>query len=127
LFWGTQAAGTTATAGQNWIGLYDSAGNRLANVGIDARITATPDLFTETISVALTPGWYWVAWVMNAATTPNTYKTNVNNIAANILNFNLTASAYRAAINGTSQTTLTSTLTPSSNTAATWEFWAAIA
>lgn len=128
LFWTVSTAGATPTAGQNFVGLYDSNGNRLANVGVDARVTAT-GMFTETISVALTPGMYWVAWLFNATTPPQLHKVNATalNGTANMLNFNLPTSGLRAAMNGSALTALPSVLTTTSNTAATNATWAAIA
>lgn len=125
LFWGTTTAGATPTSGQNFIGLYNSAGTLLTSVGVDARVTVANGFFTETISQAVTPGLYWVAWVFNATTTPSVLRGP--NINASLLNFNLAASSYAFATNATTQTSLPSTITPGSNVASSISFWAAIA
>jgi hypothetical protein len=125
LFWGIGTVGVTATAGQNFIGLYDSTGARLANVGIDARVTTT-GLFTETISVALTPGQYWVGIVVNAATAPQIWRSG--DLNATVTNVGIpTAARKRFATNGTAQTSLPSPITPSSNADSQFTIWAALA
>jgi len=124
LFWGIGGAGVTATAGQNFIGLYDSTGTRLANVGIDGRVTSS-GMFTETISVALTTGMYWVGIVVNAATAPQIWRSG--DLNATITNVGITtASQKRFATNGTGLTSLPANITPSSNTDSQFTIWAAI-
>lgn len=127
LFWAVTSPGLgTPVAGQNFVGLYDSAGNRLASVNVDAR-TGTNTMFTETISATLTPGLYWVAFVFNATTLP-TIAGPAGLITA-ATNFNTTASNNRWAVNGVSQTSLPATITPGSNTNPTISrfYWAALA
>lgn len=125
LFWGISSAttGSGATAGQNFVGLYDATGARLASVGVDARI-GTSGLFTETISTAITPGQYWVAFLINATTMPAIYRGGDQN--ATLINFNLGAPAMRYATNGTGLTALPATITPASNVAAQFSYFAAI-
>jgi hypothetical protein len=124
LMWGINTVGVTATAGQNFVGLYSSAGTRLASVGVDARIT-TQGLFTETISAALTPGQYWVAVLVNAATAPKLYCGS--DLNGTLLNFNTAGATLRFATNGTGLTALPASITPSSNTAVQACLWAALA
>lgn len=123
LMWGIGTAGATPTAGQNFVGLYSSAGTRLASVGVDARVTTT-GTFTETISVAVTPGMYWVAWVFNASTLPSLYRGQDTNATAAVLG--QSGASARFATNATSQTSLPSTITPASNTVAQYTYWAAV-
>lgn len=125
IYWGTTTAGASPTSGQNWIGLYSSAGSLLTSVGIDGRVTSANGLWGETISASLTPGMYWVGWVFNAGTTPTVLRGPAIN--GTLVNFNLAASSYRFATNAASQTTLPATITPSSNAAGSASFWAAIA
>lgn len=124
LYWGINTAGSGVTAGQNFVGLYNTAGTRLANVGIDARITTT-GLFTETISAALTPGVYWVAWVINATGMPQIYR-HASFLTATLLTFNQGTTNFRWATNATTQTSLPSPLTVGSNTASMFSYFAAI-
>jgi hypothetical protein len=126
LFWGITTPGASPIAGQNFIGLYDATGARLANVGVDARVTTSNGFFTETINVNLKPGLYWVAWVFNASTPPQLMRgPNINNA---LINFNLAAANLRYATNLTGQTALPSPLVPANNvTTNARSFWAAIA
>jgi hypothetical protein len=125
LFWGSSAAGNTPVAGQNWIGLYDSAGNRLAAVAADSRVAAAAAVYTETINVSLTPGFYWVGWLFNASTSPSVCRTNTPTTA--VANFNQTATTYRFCVNGAGAfTNLPSPLVVANNSATFNCFWAAL-
>lgn len=127
LFWAVTSPGlTTPVAGQNFVGLYNSAGTRLATVNVDGR-TGTNTMFTETISVALTPGLYWVGFVFNATTLPTI--AGPAGLLTSATSFNNTASTSRWATAGTAQTTLPTTITPSSNGVPTISrfYWAALA
>lgn len=124
LFWGINTAGVSPTAGQNFVGLYDSSGNRLASVGVDARITTT-GLFTETISQPVAPGFYWVGILVNAGTAPQVYRSQSLN--ATLVNANLSAPTLRWATNGTGLTSLPATVTPASNSFSQPTLFAAIA
>jgi hypothetical protein len=123
LMWGINTAGASPVAGQNFVGLYNAAGTRLASVGVDARVTTT-GVFTETISVDLAPGLYWVAFVFNASTMPQVYRGN--DLNATLANANLAAANLRFATNGTGRTSLPTTITPGSNVAAQFVYWAAV-
>ena len=128
LFWGIATVGATPTSSQNFIGIYDSTGARLANVNVDARVTVN-GFFSETISVALTPGMYYIGWVFNATTGPSIWRTNPASIngSTSFLNLNLASAASRYGTYGTAQTALPSSLTLASIAAAGNAFWAAIA
>lgn len=123
LYWGINAAGATPTAGQNFISLWDSTGARLANVGVDARVTTT-GLFTETISASLTPGFYWVGFLFNAATAPSVYRSQSLN--ATLMNTGLSASQARFCTNGTGLTVSPASITPGSNSVSALTFYAAL-
>lgn len=124
LLWGINTAGATVTSGQNFVGLYSAAGSRLASVGVDARVTST-GLFTETISVSVTPGLYWVGFMFNAGTMPQVYRGQ--DLNATLMNSGAATSTLRFCTNGTGLTTaLPSSITPSSNSAAQFSYWAAI-
>jgi hypothetical protein len=125
--WGVQAAGTVPTAGQSFVGIYNSVGSLVTSVNVDARITGSNAVFTETISGALTPGMYWAAFLLNATTTPAII--GPAGLLTGATNFNATASTSRWAVNGTGLTALPGSITPSSNTtpAIARPFWAGIA
>lgn len=125
LCWGNNSAGSGATAGQNFIGLYNSAGTLLASVGVDARV-ASAGAWQETISsTALTPGMYWLAYLFNATSMPSVYRGGDLNGA--LMNLGLANSALRFATNGTGLTALPSSITPSSNSSAQFSYWGAVA
>lgn len=112
LLWGINTPGVSPVAGQNFVSLFDSTGARLANVGVDARVTTT-GLFTETISVALTPGFYWVGFLFNASTMPAVYRAGFIN--ATLVNMNQPVATARFVNNGTGLTATPASITPSSN------------
>ncbi|MET7924738.1 hypothetical protein ABZT43_12230 [Streptomyces sp. NPDC005349] len=107
------AAGTP-TAGQNWIGLYNSAGTILSTASLDSVVTGsnTPKSGTLSAAQSVGAGIYWVGMVFNGSTAPVVYKTAMP--FTGFANVNQTAATYRYAVNGTSQTAL-SNITPSSN------------
>lgn len=116
VYWGVSTVGVSPTSSQNWVGLYDSSGTRLAQTGVDADVTST-GLKTTTISgQLLTLGsFYWVAFLFNAGTLPTVRASFSGTAAAATASAGLSASAYRFAVNGTSQTSLPSSITPANN------------
>jgi hypothetical protein len=119
------AAGVTPTAGQNYVGLYNSSGTLVASVGVDSSVTATGmQSVTWTSPANLSAGLYWVAMLWNAATTPALARSSTANLA--IMNANLSAVTARFCSNGTGKTSLTA-ITPSSNNTSTAQpIWTAI-
>ena len=124
LFWGINTAGVTPTAGQNFVSLWDSTGARLANVNVDARVTGT-GLFQESISVALTPGFYWVGFLFNAGTAPSVYRANSLN--GTLTNTGLATNALRYATNGTGLTASPASIAPASNSVSMFSLFATLA
>lgn len=125
IWWYISTAGSGLDAGQNFVGLYDSTGTRLAAVGVDTEAAGTGAQNT-TISVAVTAGQlYWVAFLFNGTTRPAMPRAGEATGGAALSNINLTAANMRFAQNGTG-TSLPSTITPASNTAGS-SYWAAIA
>lgn len=112
----------TPTAGQNFVGLYDSAGTRLATTDVSTDSGTTTGLLTVTIaSTALTAGsFYWVGMVFNAATPPVITRGGGTSGIASTINVGLTTSTYRYATNATVQTSLPATITLSSNVRTTF-------
>lgn len=115
IWYAASTAGATATAGANWVGLYTSAGTRVAQAAADSNVTAAnaPQKCTVS-STSLAPGKYWVALVFNAATPPTLLRTNGAFSGTNNAGL-LTVASLRFATNATSQTTLPSSITTSSN------------
>ncbi len=123
IYWGLNTAATTPTSSQNHIGLYNSSGTRLTTTDITAKMTAT-GMQTETISQAVTPGLYWIGFVMNASTPGQPYRSG--GLDVSLVNVGLTASTARYATNGTGATTLPSSITPGSNTIHHVAWWVAL-
>lgn len=121
---------TVSTAGVGltncYMGLYDLAGNRL---GVTADLSTSwmgstgNRVHALTAGVPVTPGWYFVAFLMGAATTaPGISRSAVSDIH----NINLTAAAYRCGTIGTSLTALPATLTLSGMASSSNFFWAGV-
>lgn len=122
------AAASSVTAGQNFMGLYDSTGSRLATVNVDSLITSTGLITATVTSTPVTAGsFYWVAQVYNATTPPSVARAAGTTGAGAVANIGLTAATLRYAQNGTGQISLPTSITPSSNTAPAFAGpWAAI-
>lgn len=125
LWYANNAAGVTPTAGQNEIGLYNSAGTLVTSVNIDATITGTGPQSGTISATALTPGFYWIGVVFNAGTAPTLARGSASIFGSNIAN--LSASTTRWATNGTGATVLPASITPASNsTSGATAFWVAV-
>jgi hypothetical protein len=124
LYWGVSVTPTTQTAGQNFVGLYDSGGNLLTSVGVDSDTSST-GLKAATISVSLSPGTYWAAFLFNAATAPQLPRCAGTGGTSSLINVGLSGTNLLYASNGTGRTSMPSTITMASNTASTG-YWAAI-
>jgi Hyaluronidase protein (HylP) len=115
LYWHVAVVAVTPTSSQNFVGLYDSTGARLATIDVTADVTATGIKATTIPSTGLTTGaFYWVALVTNAVTPPAISRTTGLAGAGGLVNVGLSVAAYRFATNGTSQTSLPVSITPGS-------------
>lgn len=124
------AGGSGLTSGQNFIALFDAAGNRVA---ISADLTtdwATPATKNTpwVSSASLAPGMYYAAILSNGTTPINVVKTatftNTGAFTANLSSANL-----RSSTGGTGLTSLTavpSTVTMSNRSAGSNTFWCAL-
>ena len=128
LFWVTAIA-VTPTSGQNWLGIYDSARNRVAQVSADGTVVTTQGLRTVSITpVSLPAGYYWIATLFNAATAPTIGRSNATmGGSGSALNAGLTTTTGRAINHGTAQTVLPASLTSGSMALGGSLFWAAVA
>jgi hypothetical protein len=115
-------AGTSLTAGQCFVGLYDSSGTRLVASADQATAMAS----TGTKTAAITPqtlavGTYYVAWLaVSAATAPQVAGAAGN---TSVTNVNLSAAASRSLTTAAGNTSLPSSITLSSqsqNIAVRW-------
>jgi hypothetical protein len=123
IYWGIGIVGVGPTAGQNFVGLFNSAGTLLASTGVDANVTTTDLQTTAISSTAVTPGLYWVAFLFNASTMPGLYRAGF--VSGSLVNVGQSAAGYRFATNGTSKTALAN-ITPGSNSRSQNTYWAAI-
>lgn len=108
-------SGTPATApvaGQNWIGVYSSAGVRLSQAGVDGIITTTG------VKTVVLPGFMpaapfvWAAMLFNAATPPQIVRSP--STATGTPNMGTTAATTRFGVAATAQTALPASITPGS-------------
>lgn len=128
LYWWVATVAVTPTAGQNEVGIYNSAGTKLASTNVDADTTSTGLKTTTITGQSLTAGqFYWVGMVFNAATPPGIARMAGLSGLGGAVNLGLTAATFRFAINGTAQTALPASITPSSNAAPAFGGpWAAV-
>jgi Pectate lyase superfamily protein len=125
---GVSTAATTVTANQNFLGLYNASGTRVAVTAagaIDTGLTSSGILTASVVTpYAAAAGMYWVAFVNNASTAATLSRASGANLS--IANGGLSAAAFRYAVNGTTQTSLPSSITPASNTVTgAFTMWAA--
>ncbi|HEU0266714.1 MAG TPA: hypothetical protein VFQ70_03730 [Candidatus Saccharimonadaceae bacterium] len=110
---GTVPAGVTS--GQNFIGLYNAAGTRLAQTATDTSYNSAGTYSVVSTSLSggmLSPGFYWIAWLMNATTMPSIIR--IGGIMGSLTNAGLYSTTARGATAGTAQTALPPTFSPSS-------------
>lgn len=109
-----ETAGTSLTAGQCFVGLYDSSGNRVAVSSDQATAMASTGAKTAafTASAALSVGYYYAAFLANGAgTVPNVSGGSGNSgVASN----NLSTAASRSLNTGTGNTSLPTAITMAS-------------
>jgi hypothetical protein len=117
LYWWVAITGSGAVAGQNHVGLYDSAGTLLASAGVDSAFASATLKTTTIASQALVGGaFYWVGLLFNASVPPTLTRASGWTGVAEAANVGLSPAAYQFAINGTGRTSLPSSITPASNT-----------
>jgi len=121
-------AGSGLTSGQNFAGLYNSAGTLIGTSADQSASWASSGLKTIALTggpFALSAGTFvWVAIVSNGTTPPTLFRTGV--LAAAPVNAGFAASTARYATNGTATTALAGSITPGSNVLAGTAYWAAL-
>lgn len=126
IYWNVATAGVTPTAGQNEVGLYDSAGTRLAVTNVDSVIGSTGLKTTTITSQTLAAnGFCWVAMVFNAVTIPAISRGSAA-VNSAVLNVGLSAATARYATGSTAQTSLVASVTPSSFALSVLPLWVAV-
>lgn len=124
IIFGASAAGATLTAGQNLIGLYDSAGNRVAQSADQSANWTSTGIKTTPMTgapIALSAGMYYVAILSNGTTPVGVFRES-NQSSANIINVGLTVATARSA-ELAGQTSLPATVTPGSRSFGPFSFW----
>ncbi|WP_327132009.1 hypothetical protein OG311_13545 [Streptomyces sp. NBC_01343] len=124
---GITAVGSTLTSSQNFVGLYNSAGTRVA-VSADVTSTFAGTIGEKTIPFAspasVTPGFYWAA-ILCTGSTPVTLVRSAGSVA-DLGNAVVGAAGRRFGTIGTG-TSLPASITPSSIAATTSNtYWVAI-
>jgi hypothetical protein len=121
-------AGATLTTGQNFAGLIDSTGAKIATTG---DMTTTWTGATGLIDMPLTSGPFtvnppfcWAAFVFNGTTGPSFMRTT--NISAAYANGKLTAANTKYGSILTGQTAIPASITPASISTNPQTYWAAI-
>lgn len=119
-------AGVALTAGQNFVGLYDTAGNLVAQSADQTTAWGTTGLKTAALTVpyASGAGYLYAALLCNGATPPAFYAAATPSGLA--LNFGLATAAARASFSPSSYTTLPATLPLGSSTASGTLHWAVL-
>ncbi|MFJ8301605.1 hypothetical protein ACIQ9R_37650 [Streptomyces sp. NPDC094447] len=120
-------AGSGLTAGQNWAGLYSSAGTLLSQTADQTTAWASTGVKTMPLAApqVVAAGSYFVAFVSNGTTPPQMPRGSSLGIGADLLNIGLTAATARYATAGT-VTTLPSSVTMGSRTTAARAWWVAV-
>lgn len=126
---GVATAGSGLTSGQNFVGLYNSAGTLIGTSADQTTPWGTSGLKTAALvggPFALSAGTFvWVAVVSNTGTsTPNLFRTSAGN--STVMNAGFTAATARWATNGTATTALPGSITPASNVLAGVGYWAGL-
>jgi hypothetical protein len=123
LFYYAGSAGVSPVTGQNFVGIYDTTGVRLAQTNIDS-VVINSGIIQATLSPQFVSiPWCWGAFLFNCATPP---VLRCQDAAAASNNVGLSAAAYRFATAGTSQTSLPGSIVVGSNSATSMAIWAAI-
>ncbi|WP_328436867.1 hypothetical protein OHA71_06355 [Streptomyces sp. NBC_00444] len=123
---GVVTAGTTLTAGQNFVALYNSSGTLLATSADQAAAWATTGRKDAAITAQfLAAGSYYVAILANG-TTPPVFATGAGHGSASTTNGLLTTATSRFLTSGAGQTAMPASITLSSGTPNSGARWAAL-
>jgi len=121
--------GTGLTSGQNFAGLYNSAGTLVATTADQTTNWAGTGWMNTALVGApfsLSAGTYWVAIMSNSGTTRPTFGRNANLLSGALYNGVLSNANLRFATNGTGTTALPASITPSSNATLNVPYWFAL-
>lgn len=121
-------AGSGLTAGQNFVGLYDSAGTRVAVSADQSASWATngEKNIALTAPYAAAAGTYYIAMLSNGTTPIGILRSVTTGAVTGVLNHGLTAATARWATGPTAQTTLPASITMASRTPLNTSYWAGL-
>lgn len=108
-------AGATLTVSENFAGLYSSAGTLVASTADQSAAWTTAGVYQMALAggpYALTPGFYWVAVLVNGTTGPTFLAGSA--LATAAPNAGFTVATARGAFSGSGKTSLAN-ITPASN------------
>lgn len=122
-------AGSALTVGQNFAGIYDATGTRIAVSADQTAAWGGTGLISMamTAPVAVTPGAYFLTLLANGTTSPNLARGAVAGSGPSTINFGLTATTGRYATGPAGQTSLPATITMASRTLSAISMWSAVA
>jgi hypothetical protein len=121
--------GSGLTSGQNFAGIYNSAGTLVATTADLTTAWGGSGWMNHSLvggPFNLTQGYYWVAIMSNGTTRP-TFGRNSGSLSGALYNGLLSNATLRFATNGTGTTALPSSITPSSNVSNNVPYWFALA
>lgn len=123
-----QTAGSSLTASQNFAGLYNSAGTRLAQTADQSGTWTSTDIkeMALTSPVALTAGTYYIGILANGTTPPQFVRTIDSSGLTSFANRGTTVATARWSIDGTGLTALPASVTMGSRTFNAQCYWVGI-
>jgi hypothetical protein len=123
------AGGTSLTSGQNLVGLYTSAGTRVAQTADQTTLMGAPQIIVAafTTPYVAAAGAYWIGILTNSGgASPQLARSGVSALS-DLASVGLTAATRRFGAFGSGQTALPTSITPASITAVTnGTFWAGL-
>ena len=122
------SAGTSLTAGENWVGLYNFSGTLVAQTADQTTAMSGTGIITApwTSPYAAAAGNYWLAILNNGSSTPSYARMGANSLS-DLASVGLTAATRRFGAYGSGLTALPSTIAPASiGAVANGLFWAAV-
>ena len=124
------AVAVTPVAGQNFAGIYNAAGTRLAQTADLSTPYTVAGFSLQPLTAPLampanTP--FWVAFLSNAATNVSLAAGLSVSVRGPLVNANLTAANFRFSLGPTAQTTLPASITMSARTTLPRSPWTGVA
>ncbi|MEU7010360.1 hypothetical protein [Streptomyces sp. NPDC046332] len=126
---GVATGGTTLTVGQNFAGIYSSAGSLLGTTADQAaawQVVGFKDMALTAPVVLNTSSPIYVALLCRGTTGPTLIRGANYALGADLLNWNTTTATARFASLATAATTLPASVTLSTRTASATAWWAGI-